>query len=277
MMDMHLHTKWSDGSLTVSELVKKLNENKITHAVLTDHDCILGSEEFKIECNKYNIISTVGTELEAYYDINNSLYLHMLCYNYKNSKELNQFLEEERNERIYAIKEAISILRKQNYDICFEDVQNMSEGRHLLINHLCILLEKKKIVKSRFDAYNQFLNKKSPWYIQYPKPTVEEIIEKIYEVGGIPVLAHPKRIRMNAREKESYIKYLKTIGLVGIEAFYSFDTPEERNFSNYIGEKYDLIETVGSDWHCEEENIEFGNKNISLEKEKKLRKVFFHE
>jgi len=277
MMDMHLHTKWSDGSLTVAELVQKLKENQISHAVLTDHDCILGNEQFQLECNRYNISTTVGTELEAYYDVNNSNYLHMLCYNFKDKDKLNSFLEEERSQRIYAINKAISILKKQHYNVNFEDVQNISEGRHLLINHLCILLEQKKIVKSRYDAYHLFLDKTSKWYVPYPKPTVEEIIKIIYDVGGIPVLAHPKRIHMALPEKEAYIKHLKEIGLVGIEAYYGFDNDDERSFSTYIGEKYNLIQTVGSDWHCEEDNIGFGNQYISDEKEKTLRKVFFNE
>ena len=118
---MHLHTKWSDGSLTVAELVQKLKENQISHAVLTDHDCILGNEQFQLECNRYNISTTVGTELEAYYDVNNSNYLHMLCYNFKDKDKLNSFLEEERSQRIYAINKAISILKKQHYNVNFED------------------------------------------------------------------------------------------------------------------------------------------------------------
>lgn len=277
MIDMHLHTKWSDGSYTVPELVKKLNNYNITHAILTDHDCICGNEEFKIECSKYNIVSTVGTELEAYYDLEKSLYLHLLCYNYKNGYSLNQFLEYERNERIKAIQNAILLLKDKNYNIDLEDVMNMSEGRHLLINHLCILLEKMEIVKSRYDAYNLFLNSKLKKQINYPRPTVEEIIQKIYEVGGIPVLAHPKRINLNYHEKEEYIKYLKSIGLIGIEAYYSFDTPKERAFSTYIAKKYGLIETVGSDWHCEEDGINFGNVFIPNEKEKILLRTFFNK
>ena len=153
----------------------------------------------------------------------------------------------------------------------------MSCGRHLLINHLCILLEKKEFVKSRFEAYQMFLNPNSELYINYPKITVEEIMKIIDCVGGIPVLAHPKRINMNKVELENYVSYLKKLGLKGIETYYSFNTEEEIEFCEYLSNKYQLIDTVGSDWHCEEEKIKFGNRNISSEKEKILKRSFFNE
>ena len=278
MIDMHLHSTWSDGSLNVSELVYRLEENGVTHAVLTDHDCILGYESFLNNCRGKGIITIPGVELEAYYDADNSKYLHLLCYNYDDSERLNQFLERERQLRIKAILDGIEKLKTKGINVTLEDVKNMSEGRHLLINHLCMLLEKKNVVKSRFDAFNMFLNEDSYYHVDYPKYTVEEIISLIHKVGGTAVLAHPKRIPMNYDEKEKLVKYLKSIGLQGIEAYYATDTPEERNFSLEMGYKYSLIETIGSDWHCDEDNISFGTScYINPEHIKVLKRNFFHE
>ena len=277
MIDMHLHTNWSDGLLNTSELVKKLHLNGITHAVLTDHDCILGYESFKKECDDMNINTIPGVELEAYYDVEKSKYLHMLCYNYKDSEALNKFLENERALRIKFILEVIEKLAEKDIIISLEDVKKMSEGRHLLINHLCILLEKKGVIKSRFDAYKMILDNTSQFKISYPKYSVEEILELINLVGGIAVLAHPKRLEMDYEKKEDYIKYLKEKGIEGIEAFYSFDTGKERNFSLEMAKKYNLISTVGSDWHCENDNINFGSIYIDQCKQKILRKRFFNE
>ena len=277
MIDMHLHTKWSDGDLTTKELAKKLNENNITHAVLTDHDCVLGNESFKNECSKYGIKTIEGVELEGFYNSEKSLYLHMLCYDFQDKKELNRFLEDERNRRIEGISEAIKKLKEKGIHITLDEVKSMSCGRHLLLNHLCILLEKKGVVKSKFDAYQDYLDDNSPNKINYPKTTVEDLIKESQKVGGKIVLAHPKRIRMNNYDKEEYVKYLKDLGLYGIEAYYSFDTNEEREFSKYLSEKYNLIGTVGSDWHTEDDHIDFGNKNVPNEHVKKLVKVFFNE
>ncbi|MBQ9024608.1 MAG: PHP domain-containing protein [Bacilli bacterium] len=277
MIDMHLHTTWSDGSLTTSDLVNKLYLNGITHAVLTDHDCILGYESFKKECQRKNIVTIPGVELEAYYDVKNSKYLHLLCYNYKNKNQLNSFLEKERTLRINAILEGIERVKNDGIFVSLDDVKKMSEGRHLLINHLCILLEKLGAVQSRFDAYDMFLNNNSTYHVSYPKYSVEEILELINSVGGVAVLAHPKRLNMNYDEKEKYIKYLKDCGIQGIEAYYSFDSASEREFSIEMSKKYNLIATVGSDWHCEDDNISFGNTFISKNEQKILKRSFFNE
>lgn len=277
MIDMHLHTKWSDGLLSTSELVEQLYTNGITHAVLTDHDCILGYESFKKECQDKNIATIPGVELEAYYDVENSKYLHLLCYNYRHSDKLNSFLEKERCLRIKAIKEVIDKLKNDDVYISLEDVKKMSEGRHLLINHLCILLEKMGIVNSRFNAYNMFLDDNSPYRVPYPKYSVEEVLQLIDSIGGVSVLAHPKRLNMSVVEKEKYIKYLKDCGLQGIESYYAFDNVDERKFSIETAKKYDLVETVGSDWHCEDDNIDFGNKYITDHKKRILKRRFFNE
>lgn len=277
MIDMHLHTVWSDGELTPAELSKRLSENNITHAVLTDHDCVLGNDDFKKYCNRLDIKTIEGCELEGFYDVDNSCYLHMLCYDLKDKEELNRFLEEEREKRIKGIKEAISNLSNKGIIVSFEEVKNMSCGRHLLLNHLCMLLEKKGYVDSRFKAYQNFLDDGSKDRINYPKTTVEELLTEIKKVDGKAVLAHPKRIKMNNQDKEKYVKYLKELGLFGIEGYYSFDSKEEREFSNYLAEKYDLISTVGSDWHTPKEQIGFGNDFVEEKHVKKLVRRFFYE
>lgn len=277
MIDMHLHTNWSDGSLNTSDLVNKLHISGITHAVLTDHDCILGYDLFNNDCKKKHIVTIPGVELEAYYDLENSKYLHLLCYNFKDRNKLNCFLEKERDARIKAILAGIKKIKSIDVNISLEDVKKISEGRHLLINHLCILLEKLGVVKSRFDAYNMFLDYNSEYHVAYPKHSVEEILDLIHKVDGIAVLAHPKRINMDYDRKEKYIKYLKEIGIEGIESYYGFDTKEEREFSIKMAEKYDLIQTVGSDWHCDADNIGFGSSYIDENKVKVLKRRFFNE
>lgn len=277
MIDMHLHSLYSDGELKVDELSKRIKNANITHAVLTDHDCILGTTEFKDYCNNLDIKTIPGSELEAYYDLENNRYLHMLCYNYQDSKELNRYLENLRNDRIIAINTAIKKLNNKGINVNFSDVTSMSCGRHLLLNHLCMYLEKVSLVKSRYVAYNMFMDKTSEYHIKYPKPNVIDSMKKIEEVGGISVLAHPKRILISKEDLELYVEYLKKHGLSGIETYYGFNKTKETKFSKYLGEKYDLIQTIGSDWHCDSEGINFGNEFVLEKEQKVLRRRFFNE
>ena len=277
MIDMHLHSLWSDGSLTTEELVKRLQKQSITHAVLTDHDCVLGNNDFAKFASQVGIKTIPGVEIETYYDLKKSKYLHMLCYNYQDYNGINNYLENLRLLRIEAIKEGIKKLETRGINTDIEEIQKMSEGRHLIINHICIYLEKIGFVKSRFEAYNMFTDPTSPLFVKYPKPTIEETIKQIEKFGGVAVLAHPKRISMDKSELEAFVSYLCSIGLYGLETYYGFNTDEETMFSEYLSDKYSLVRTVGSDWHCDSDNINFGSKKISQDRIKILRKELFNE
>lgn len=275
-MDLHLHTLNSDGALTVKELVNKLYNNSISYAALTDHDCILGVDQFMKLCNEKEIKTIPGVELQAYYDLKNSKYLHMLCYSYKDSKSLNSFLENERLERINAINKALDLLKKDEITINFEDIEKMSCGRHLLINHVCLYLEKNKIMNYA-EAYNMFCQESSNRYVEYPKTKTEEMIRYIHDIGGIAVLAHPKRLHFDNIDLDNYINHLKKCGLDGIETYYGFNSIEDIQLSEYLASKYDLLETAGSDWHCEEEKLPIGIDFIPDEKKEKVLRRLFNE
>ena len=44
-VDLHMHSKYSDGSCTVIELLKKANQEKLSIISITDHDIISAYEE----------------------------------------------------------------------------------------------------------------------------------------------------------------------------------------------------------------------------------------
>lgn len=86
MLDLHLHSLISDGEYTPSEVVKKAKQNGVSVLSLTDHDSIGGIEEAEETCKKLGIQFIPGVELEASTDITRSRYIHILAYNFSNTK-----------------------------------------------------------------------------------------------------------------------------------------------------------------------------------------------
>lgn len=273
MIDLHLHSNLSDGELSVGVLSKKIHLNKITHAILTDHDCVLGTKDFVDNCYNLGIKSIPGVELQVYKDLRKSEYLHMLAYNFKDMKKLSSFLAYEREQRIFSIKSCIDLLNKLNINITFDDVKKLSRSNHLLINHVFLYLEKMKTMNYS-TAYSLFCDESSDYYIDYPKISDKDAINFIHSIGGEAVLAHPKRLHLNKNDLEDYVKHLKKYELDGIETYYSFNNNDETEYSEYLAQKYCLFETAGSDWHCEEENIPIGMRIPEQKKELVLRRLF---
>lgn len=79
--------------------------------------------------------------------------------------------------------------------------------------------------------------------------TPQEAFSAIRQSGGVPVLAHPKDLELSAEALEELFTRLKTLGLMGLEAFYSTHTTEETELFAGIVKRHELIITGGSDFH----------------------------
>ncbi|MCX6779094.1 MAG: PHP domain-containing protein, partial [Candidatus Magasanikbacteria bacterium] len=77
LIDLHTHTKCSDGLLTVEELVKKAAQKKVKILALTDHDTVEGLPLFIKICAKYKIQAIPGIELSTEID---GIELHIVGY-----------------------------------------------------------------------------------------------------------------------------------------------------------------------------------------------------
>ena len=86
---------------------------------------------------------------------------------------------------------------------------------------------------------------------RYRRELFASRIETIRKYKGIPVLAHPKYTYLEGEELENFISYLSSIGLGGLEVYYSKHNKEEEATYLKLAEKFSLIPTAGSDYHRE--------------------------
>ena len=78
MIDLHVHTTFSDGELTPLEVLNVCYKNNISIISITDHDNLSGVKQ-ALQLNPYDNITVIpGIELEAYYPKGT---LHILGYN----------------------------------------------------------------------------------------------------------------------------------------------------------------------------------------------------
>ncbi|MDR3264599.1 MAG: PHP domain-containing protein, partial [Synergistaceae bacterium] len=99
-IDLHLHSAFSDGIFSPSDLVRRLASGGVSVASLTDHDTVEGVVSFLAGCRGKSIRAVSGVELSAAFDG----VLHILGYRFdvddeplRNALEKNRGARHERN------------------------------------------------------------------------------------------------------------------------------------------------------------------------------------
>ena len=268
LIDLHVHSSISDGTLSPSELVNYAASKQLAAIALTDHDTILGIEEGLIatkNLNKqgidFNFIP--GVEISAGFGKRD---IHILgLYIDHTNPTLQKSLEKAVLERERRNEKMANNLRSAGVSITVEELKEEDKDAIITRAHFAKLLYKKGYVKNVKDAFTKYLDESGPYYVVREYMSPEDTISLIKEAGGIPVLAHPLLYHLKEKEIEALIVRLKSAGLAGIEAIYSNNVSNEEAYVRSLARKYDLLISGGSDFHGSvKPDIEIGSGRGNL-------------
>jgi hypothetical protein len=257
-VDLHLHTTASDGVLSPSEIVRYAKAKGLQAIAITDHDTIEGCEEGLAEGEKIGFEVIPGIEISAEHSPGS---MHILGYfldiHHPLLNERLEFLQKARAERNPKIVEKLNEL---GIDITFEEVLNASGGGQVGRPHFANVLVEKKYVKSFQEAFDRFLKKGAPAYVDKFRFTSKEALHFIKAARGVAVLAHPNTLGMNGySELEKLVLQLVEEGLKGIEVYYPEHSTAEIAQYKTLAERHGLLSTGGTDYHGIEKNqLEIG-------------------
>ena len=271
LIDMHMHTNYSDGELSPDELINLAIENNIETMAITDHDTIDGIKT--VDKSKYPDIEIInGIELSAKRKKGR---MHILGYDIDLENEtLNNKMTELKNNSIDSLLSTMEQI-KRDYGIRFsyEDIKEMINAQHNLnrvdLAKLCMKYGYADNVQDAFDKYLIAARAKVNQTItglEYP-----ECIELINTSGGIPILAHPKSLELSEEELLILLEDMINCGLKGIEVYHSSHSKEEMDLYLKIAKEYNLLISGGSDYHGKtaKPDIEIGtgkNNNLKIKK-----------
>lgn len=264
LIDLQLHSTYSDGYLSPSDLVKFAAKNKIKVASLTDHNTLAGLIEFRKACLKNRIKPINGLELYCRYK---NKKINILWYNFdENNQELIKLLEESRRRRVFLVKRALLKLEHRGFKV---DKNILSDfNNYIPINRLSekIISNKfnynkiLKIVKERDNSIKilreesiireLFFHKKDE-RLNESYLDLERIVKVRKKVGGQLVFCHPGRYNKYAN---NITQKLKKAGIDGIEVLSPHHSIGSVLYAQFLAENFDLISTGGSDFHRFEEN-----------------------
>lgn len=251
MIDLHTHTTASDGQYTPEELVYKAAEKNISVLAITDHDTISGLEEGAEACRKTGITFVPGIEINIQRP-NCEFHLLGLGLNLNGiSESLNKLLKEliesrhERNEFI------VSKMRSSGIKTTIEEIQAEFPDQVLGRPHFASWLTNHNYVKNRQAAFDKFLARDRPWYVERTGADLDEAVKAIYESGGVPVIAHPLSLYLSWSKIEPVLADFFERGVKGMECFHPGARVTECLRLQEIARKLGFFVTAGSDFHGE--------------------------
>ena len=283
MIDLHIHTSYSDGKYTVCEILNMAEKMGLNIISITDHDCCKAYYELEEE----NIRNLFKGEIKTGIEITTSYggtRIELLAYDFDDYKTINDFFVNATNniswEPIMIEERKILLQKIKNLGLKYDSIfdEELLIDRYETKLYTSILeLNAKDVLKNLLADYfcetgREFYRKcianpNSPFYANYGKyrPKIEQIISLIHSHGGIVLLAHPYGYRLN--NTEEYIEKLyNEYDLDGIECYYNGFNEEQIKYIENFARKRNLLISGGSDFHgTEDRDNELGKCKLGTE------------
>jgi predicted metal-dependent phosphoesterase TrpH len=252
LVDFHCHTCESDGTLAPAQLCGLMNERGVRIFSITDHDSIKAYGQFETPAHMRTVS---GIEINTSF---NHSEVHVLGYRLPlNESPLTRVLEANRTARRTRVERMVEQLREAGYDITLEHVHaEAAEGASLGRPHVAKALIRRGIAPDIETVFHLFLRRGTPGYVPSTHITPEQAIEVILASGGVPVLAHPGRLK-----DYSIVERLVEHGLQGIEVFYPTHEPMQVQYFRDQARRFNLVMTGGSDFH----DIRYHKRGVGIE------------
>ena len=244
--DLHCHTKLSDGTLGIDDIIILAKNSGVTTLAITDHDSLAGTVRATIIGERHGINVIPAVEFSAT-DSKRKAKAHILCYLPDTPERLEGLCKSNSEKRKRAARIMVAKVANK-FPVTPELIMKCATGStNIYKQHIMQSLMECGYTTTIFgDLYNMLFKKESRinvlMEVTYPEPA--EIIEAIHEAGGIAVLAHP-----GFYDNFELLEELIPLGLDGVEVWHPENTPEQQELLISIAKKNDLLMTGGSDFH----------------------------
>lgn len=246
--DFHTHSTISDGRLSPTELVDLAYKNGVRILSLTDHDTVDGLPEAFEAAEKYpDLMLIPGIEMST--DVpGNEVHILGHFIDWKDA-EFRQTLTRLQESRLGRAEKMVARLKELGKPVEWERVLHFAGEGAVGRPHIALALVEEGHVASTNEAFDLYLSRTGPAYVERERLEPEEVVAILTRVGGLATLAHPRELRA-AGSLPDLLPRLKAAGLTAMEAYYQDYSPEEVETFRQLAEKHGLLPLGGSDYHA---------------------------
>ncbi len=270
--DLHLHSHYSDGMLSPSEVVARGVAAGLRAMSLTDHDTVAGVEEaMRAAPDGFEVVP--GAEISSSH---RDRPIHLLAYYIDHTDlALQEALRELREARRLRAERIVSRLSGLGIPITLEEVLEIARlgadpsGSSIGRPHIAEALVRHGAARDIDDAFTKYLRRGRPGHVPKTCLALKEAIDLVRRSGGVTVVAHP-----GLNLSDSGTRELARMGLVGIEAWHPKHSEGQQRAFDRMARQLGVIASGGSDYHGPgRSRHEIGSSGVGLETVGRLRRA----
>jgi predicted metal-dependent phosphoesterase TrpH len=250
--DFHCHTTASDGSLTPCELIDRAVSQGITHLAITDHDTTKGYEEARDCAQQQGICLVPGSEISCQWRGHTihvvGLGVDVTHPRLQSGLQYNRVL---RWKRALAMEDRFR--QKKGWSLLPDILPQVKEGM-IGRNHFAQALMAQGHVSTQKQAFDRFLKKGKPMFVDVVWPSLAEITQWITQAGGMAIVAHPHLYKLTSNKLNQMLVEFVNAGGQGLEVVNQPRVCSEQFAMAQRAEKFGLYASMGSDFHRPEQH-----------------------
>lgn len=268
-IDLHSHTHYSDGKLSVRELLLRATQMQVDVLAITDHDSVgaispaldLLEQDDAFKNSSLRLIS--GCEISCSW---HGFEIHILGLDVDHRcpvllDRLNSQLQR-RIERAQRISEKLS---KCGIDDMFTQVKELmvsdqNQTACMSRAHFANILVERGVCTNFDQAFRQYLGKNKRAYVKPQWVDIASAVEWIQQAGGKAVIAHPFRYDMTTKWLRRLCSEFKAVGGDGMEVQHPNLDVKRHKLMLEIAKELGLCASAGSDFHAPSRWTELGRR-----------------
>ncbi|WP_298444211.1 PHP domain-containing protein [uncultured Ferrimonas sp.] len=255
-IDLHCHSRASDGSLTPTELVKRALLQQVSVLALTDHDTTAGLAEAKQAAAGTGLTLVDGVEISSSWR-NWEIHIVGLGFDVDN-QPLQQLLARQSAWRQQRAEQIEAKLVKRGVTGVLALASTFAGGGNIGRSHFAKAMVELGIVAKPQLAFDKYLGKGQCAYVGNQWVELAQAVDLINQAGGVSVLAHPSKYQLSNKWLRMLTADFVAAGGQAMETIHCQINPQLQQFLQQLAQEHQLLLSAGSDFHGPSRWLELG-------------------
>jgi predicted metal-dependent phosphoesterase TrpH len=245
-IDLHTHSRCSDGALDPSALVARAAVRRVEVLAVTDHDTVGGCAAAREACQAHGIEFVPGVELTCQWR-EREIHVIGLGVDDRNPGLIDHCaaILEHRRWRVSEIARRLSAAGLPGELLTRDALNSSAPTRTHVARAICAA----GTTGTAQRAFDRWLNRGRPGYVAAQWPCLHAVVECLIAAGGMAVLAHPHRYRVSNGVLRQLLEEFKEAGGLGLEVSLAGMGPSDADRAATLARRFDLAGSIGSDFH----------------------------